>query len=139
MATQNTHPAQTHRPATAPANPAIDTHPGIPERWRQHRAGRERRMIVHWLRRTANHTAEPHPIARRRQALLHYRVAAVRTQLLEIAAILARTQHPDPGCLATLHELLANGCDSPLYNPDIHISELNATLYYIHTGLLSHA
>jgi hypothetical protein len=51
---------------------------------------------VRWLRRTANRADEPHPIARRRQALLHYRVAAVRTELLEIAATLERTCDPDP-------------------------------------------
>lgn len=58
---------------------------------RERTARRERGMIVHWLPRTANHTAEPHLIARRREALLKDRVTAVRNELLEIAAILART------------------------------------------------
>ena len=92
-------------------------------------------MIVQWLRRTANRTDEPHPLARRRQALLHYRAAAVRTELLEIAATLEHTHNPDPDCIAALHDLLANGCDSPLYNPDIHVSELRATLHYVRSRL----
>ena len=95
-------------------------------------------MIVKWLRRTANRTEQPHPIARRRQALLHYRAAAVRTELLEIAVTLERAHTPDPACVATLHELLANGCDSALYNPDIHVSELRATLHYVRAGLARH-
>jgi hypothetical protein len=67
--------------------------------------------------------------------LLHYRVAAVRTDLLELAAILERAHDPDPACLAALHELLANGCDSPLYNADIHVSELHGTLHHLRTEL----
>jgi hypothetical protein len=94
-----------------------------------------RRRLARWLRRTAAHAQEPDPIARRRRTLLHDRVAAVRTDLLEIAAMLERTQYPDPASIAALHDLLANGCDSPLHNSDIHISELQATLYYIRAGL----
>ncbi len=63
----------------------------------------------------------------------------MRTELLEIAATLERAQNPDPACVATLHELLANGCDSPLYNPDIHISELYATVHYVRAGLVTRA
>ena len=32
------------------------------------------------------------------------------------------------------HKLLTDGCDSPLYNRDIHVSELWATLYYLRVG-----
>jgi hypothetical protein len=99
------------------------------ERWRERRAIHKRRVLVQWLRRTANHTHEPHPIARSRHALLHYRAAAVRSELLEIA------HDPDPACVTTLHELLANGCDSPLYNPDVHVSELRAAVYYVRAGI----
>jgi hypothetical protein len=59
---------------------------------------------------------------------MHYRAAAVRADLLEIAAALERTPTPDPACIATLHKLLSNGCNSPLYNPRIPMSELHATL-----------
>jgi hypothetical protein len=135
MATQDTPPKPAHLPTKAPTAAAIESPVGVLERWRQHRAERERRVIVQWLRRTANRTEEPHPIARRRQALLHYRAAAVRTELLEIAATLEHTHDPDPDCMATLRDLLANGCDSPLYNSDIHVSELRATLHYVRSGL----
>jgi hypothetical protein len=117
---------------------------GIPTRWRTRLAARKearlisarnRRVLAQWARRTANRTTDPHPFARRREALLDYRAAAVRTELLEIAAVLERTHEPHPACFAALRTLLANGCDSPLYNPDIHISELHATLYYVRSGL----
>jgi hypothetical protein len=98
-------------------------------------SSRHRRVLARWLRRTAAHVHEPHPLVRRRETLLHDRVAAVRTDLLEIAAMLECAQHPDPAHVAELHDLLANGCDSPLYNSDIHISELYATLDYVRDGL----
>jgi hypothetical protein len=118
--------------------------PGVLDRWRARRAeqqqarltnARNRRFLARWLRRTANRTPQMHPLARRREALLDYRAAAVRTDLLEIAALIEHTRTPDPACVATLRNLLANGCDSPLYNPDIHISELHAILHYIRSGL----
>lgn len=134
MASQHQHTAHPQQPAQATRTTTASSR-GALEWWRQHRAERRRRVIVHWLRRTANRTEEPHPIARGRQPLLHYRAAAVRTKLLEIAAALERAQNPDPAAVATLRELLANGCDSPLYNPDIHVSELHATLHHIHVTL----
>jgi hypothetical protein len=93
---------------------------------------------VKWLRRTANATHERHPFARRRQTLLAHRAVAVRSELLEIAAVLEHAPDPNPTCVAELHRLLANGCNSPLYNPDIHISELRATVHYLRAGLLTH-
>ena len=131
--THNTRGIRTSPPR--PPGTTTASSRGIREWWRQRRAEHRRRVIVHWLRRTANRAEEPHPIARRRQPLLHYRAAAVRTELLEIAAALERAQNPDPAAVATLRELLANGCDSPLYNPDIHVSELHATLHHVRAGL----
>jgi hypothetical protein len=66
--------------------------------------------------------------------LLHYRAAAVRTDLLEIAALIERVDNPDPDCVAALRNLLANG-ESPLYHRDVHVSELYATLDHIRAGL----
>jgi hypothetical protein len=139
MATQDTYSKQAHLPAEAPTGATVKSRVGILERRHQRRAERERRVIVQWLRRTARRSDEPHPFVRRRQALLHYRVAAVRTDLLEIAATLERAQDPDQACVATLRELLANGCDSPLYNPDVHVSELRATLHGVRAGLVTNA
>jgi hypothetical protein len=96
---------------------------------------RNRRVIAKWLRRTANRLPGPRPLTRIPESLLHYRAAAVPSDLLEIAATLEHANNPDPACVAALHDLLANGCDSPLYNADIHISELHATLDYVRSGL----
>jgi hypothetical protein len=78
--------------------------------------------------------AAPAPTVRRRQVLLHHRAAAVRPEPLELAAMLERADKPDPACIAELRDLLANGCDSPLYNTDIHSSELRATLHHVRAG-----
>jgi hypothetical protein len=34
--------------------------------------------------------------------------------------------------VADVDKLLGDGCESPLYNRDIHISEPPAALYYLH-------
>jgi hypothetical protein len=138
MATRHTY---------SPTHTTVERGFGTLERWRERSttrklrrlvSPRQRRVIARWLRRTADHAEEPHPLARRRQALLHYRVVAVRTDLLEIAAMLEHAQDPDPACVEALRDLLANGCDSPLYNADIHVSELCATLAYVRSGLATH-
>jgi hypothetical protein len=140
-------PPPTHPPFTQPQHttPAASEPPaGILARWRAHRrrrtharliSARNRRKLARWLRRTADHSETPHALLRRRETLMHHRVALVRTQLLEIAASLEHTPDPDPARIATLQNLLANGCDSPLYNNEVHVSELFATLHYIRDGL----
>jgi hypothetical protein len=139
MATQPTHPTSIAEPTTDIVEPGTS----IRRRWHTHRSARaqarltsarNRRILAQWLRRTANHTEHLRPRTRTREPLLHYRAAAVRTDLLEIAALLERTNNPDPARVAALHDLLANGCDSPLYNPNVHISELHATLHYIRSS-----
>jgi hypothetical protein len=144
MATQPTNPAHHYQPIQGPAPISVEREPAVAERQRSRRAerkqarlisARNRRMLAKWLRRTANRTARPRPLTRTPEPLLHYRAAAVRTDLLDIAAILEHTPNPDPARVAALHDLLANGCDSPLYNPDIHISELHATLHHVRSGL----
>jgi hypothetical protein len=144
MATPDTHSQRAELPVRTATRTTAESGRGILERCRERTAARKdarlrsadnRRVLAKWLRRTAQHTQLPHPLARRRETLLHYRVAAVRTDLLEIAAILEHAHDPDPTSVAALHELLANGCDSPLYNADIHVSELHATLHYARAGL----
>jgi hypothetical protein len=138
-------PAERHdQPAHARTDTTVDDDHGILQRYRARIAARRRarlisprnrRAIARWIRRTAAHRQPSHPLARRRETLLHYRVAAVRTDLLEIAAMLDRAHDPEPASVAALHDLLANGCDSPLYAADIHVSELLATLHYVRSGL----
>jgi hypothetical protein len=144
VATQPTYPA----PLAQPAHATTERGPGLLARWRAHRAerrqarvvsARNRRVLAQWLRRTVHHPVDRDPTRRRREILLCDRVAAVRTELLEIAALLECGPDPDPACVVALHGLLASGCDSPLYNADVHISELRATLYYVQAELASAA
>jgi hypothetical protein len=97
---------------------------------------RYRRVLVCWLRLTAEHATDHDPIRRRHDVLLHYRAAAVRSDLLEIAALLYHAHDPDPEAIVLLHGLLANHRgDSPLYNRHIPASELDETLARIRTAL----
>ena len=65
---------------------------------------------------------------RRHELLLIPRAAAVRIELLEIAALIRCSPDPDPNCIADLYTLLTSGCDSPLYNPGVPAEQLRATL-----------
>jgi hypothetical protein len=143
MATQPTNPASVAHPAHAQTAGALERAPRILDRWQARRAerkkvrltsARNRRVLAKWLRRTANHKIDPDPIRRRHDVLLHYRAAAVRTDLLEIAALIERAENPDPDCVAALRNLLLNG-DSPLYHPGVPVSELYATLDHVRSGL----
>ena len=98
-------------------------------------SARKRHALVRWLRRAAAHTTDRGPRRRRFVVLLPDRVAAVRGDLLEVADLLETTAAPDPACVADLYRLLSDGCESPLYNPDVHVSELTATLYYARSAL----
>jgi hypothetical protein len=104
------------------------------ERWRQHRLERNRSALVQLLRRTADGTHDTDRVRDRREAL-HYRAAAVRTPLLELAAVLEHAHDPDPATVAELRELLSNGRDSPLYNAKIPAAELDKALQRIRAEL----
>lgn len=66
--------------------------------------------------------------------MLQDRVAAVRDELLEIALMLEHADDLDPSWVVTVRRLMTDGCASPLFNRDIHISELLATLFYLRRG-----
>ncbi len=136
MTTSNKHSERVDLPVETPTPPRSRAR-CILKRRRQRTAARKCRVLVKWLRRTAKRARKPDPIPRR-QTLLHYRANAVRSELLQIAAMLERTDDPDPASVKAVHELLANGCDSPLYNPDIHVSELRATLHSVRAVLVAH-
>jgi hypothetical protein len=144
MATQDTYSGRVHQPADVSAPTSTETDPTILERWRERSAERKRRRLVsarsrrvlaHRLRRTGNRSHDPDPVRRHRETRLHYRAAAVRAELLEIAALIEHAPTPDPACVAALRNLLANGCDRPLYKADIHICELHVNLHYVRSGL----
>jgi hypothetical protein len=143
MSTQS-NPATVAHQAHAEGSGALGRAPGVLARWQGRRAerkrarlisARNRRVLAKWLRRTANHAIDPDPIRRRYDVLLHYRAAAVRTDLLEIAAMLERANDPNPDCVTALHDLLAHTGHSPLYDPKISFSELEAALDCIRSGL----
>jgi hypothetical protein len=100
-------------------------------------AERRRLRVADGLCSVARHAA---PRARRRhdELLLIARAAAVRSELLEVAALVRWSPHPDPDCLAELHALLTNGCDSPLYNLDVPAEQLAATLHRARITLGNH-
>jgi hypothetical protein len=143
MATQPTHSGTLAPPAPAHTASALERGLGIVDRWQDRRAERKkaqlisernRRVLAKWLRGIANHRLDPDPIRRRHEVLLHYRAASVRTDLLEIAALIEHVDTPDPDCVAALRNLLTNGA-GPLYHPGVHVSELYATLDYVRSRL----
>jgi hypothetical protein len=93
-------------------------------------SSRNRRILASSLRRAA--TCKPTPSAR--TVLLQDRAATVRDELLELALTLERANDLDASWVLAIHKLLTDGCESPLFNSDIHISELRATLYYLRGG-----
>jgi hypothetical protein len=144
MSTPDTYSERPYVPAEA-QTPSVGGGRGIVRRWRERRtertrarlvSARNRRVLAQSLRRTARDANDRDPLRRRRDVLLHYRAAAVRTDLLEIAALLERAHDPDPGCVAALHQLLRDG-DSPLYHPGVPAAELRATLDHVRAGLVN--
>jgi hypothetical protein len=132
------------QPGRTPTRNGVECPRGTVGRWRFRSAERKRarlggvrnrRVLARWLRRTARTAVDRDPIRRRRDVLLHYRAAAVRTDLLEIAALLEHANSADSVCIEALHALLANACDSPLYNANIPFSELQETLDHVRSGL----
>jgi hypothetical protein len=74
-------------------------------------------------------------VRRRHELLLYDRVALVRPELLEIADQVDDDVWLDPDGTAELLRLLRDGCASPLYNREVHPSELLAAVYYMHRRL----
>jgi len=131
-----------HSGSTGLAQPAMLTSPerGLEQTGRRRGprpvSARRRRRLARWLRRTARRALDPDPRHPQSRLLLRDRAAGVCSDLLEIAGSLERTDDPDREAVEALLELLRNGCNSPLYNADVHESELRATLYYARAALL---
>jgi hypothetical protein len=130
----------------AEARSTVQSDPGTVRRRQARRAERRRarlislrnrRSLARFLRMVAKDALDTDPIRRRNDVLLHYRAAAARTDLLQIAAMVEQADDPDPSCIAALHNLLRDGI-SPLYNPAVPATELRDTLDYIRRGLLRH-
>jgi hypothetical protein len=116
----------TMRPSDALADDraGTDTRAGAPPI-----RARTRRMVIDGLRAVARRSRQAGP-RRRQEILLCQRAAAVSAELLELAALLDITDDPDPPGTRALLRLLTDGGESPLYNPRVHVSELQATLDY---------
>ncbi len=100
--------------------------------WKQRRllSRRTRRRLAAGARRAATSGRRPS----RHTVLLQDRAAAVKAELIEIALTLESADDLEASWVAETHKLLTDGCGSPLYNRDIHVSELWATLYYLRVG-----
>ena len=139
-ATTDTHSKWSRPAAEAPAPTTIERDHGIVGRCLERAAERSRarlvsprnrRKLAQSLRRTAR---DANRTRQRYDLLLRDRAAAVRTDLIEIAARLEQAQDPDPARVAAVRELLTQG-DSPLYHPGVPARELRATLDYVRSGL----
>jgi hypothetical protein len=96
---------------------------------------RTQRTLIAGLRAVARRS-RPQGRPRRFEVLLSRRAAAVSDELLRLAALLDITDDPDPAAVDALRALLTDGCQSPLYNPAVHVSELYATLIDVRRRLL---
>jgi hypothetical protein len=115
---------------------ADNSPPGVVARWRALSARRRQRRLVsartrRSLAASARRAATSAPVRSRHTVLLVDRAAAVRDELLELALILEHADHRDASWVFAIRKLLTDGCESPLYNRDVHMSELRAALYYL--------
>jgi hypothetical protein len=142
-ATTDTHSKWSRPAAEAPAPTTIERDHGIVGRCLERAAERRRaqlvsprnrRKLAQWLRHTARDASDRNRTRQPYDLLLCARAAAVRTELIEIAARLEQAQHPDPARVAAVRELLRDGT-SPLYHPGVPACELRATLDYVRSGL----
>jgi hypothetical protein len=92
---------------------------------RNRRNRRNRRRLAEGLRRTA--AVEQPPRRFDCCPVLTDRVAVVRYELLLLADALEHSSDPDPAGVALIGELLTRGC-SPLYNANVPVADLHATL-----------
>lgn len=102
---------------------------------RHARAARRRRRLIRRLRRLAATVPARDPLRRRSDPWLHDRLGSARAELAALADALQGIGTPDALVLRELEVLVADGCASPLLNPELHVSELRATLYYVRSRL----
>jgi hypothetical protein len=96
---------------------------------------RDGRRVAGWLRGAVARATASGRLVRRSGLLLGDRVVAVQAELLEIAELLEQSRQPDAQAVTAVRRLLTDGLQSPLYNRDVHPSELLATLYFVRSRL----
>jgi hypothetical protein len=95
---------------------------------------RHRRALAQGMRAVARAAADQTSPSRW-NVLLRRRAAPLRTELLQVAAMVERVHEPDVACIAALDDLLRDGAKSPLYNPKIDPRELAVTLDCVRRAL----
>jgi hypothetical protein len=131
----STHVARSHRVHTMALSPELVGLPDLAAERRRLQCARTRCALAAGLRRTADPIQPPRRLDP--CPVLADRVLSIRDELLELADDLEQTQTPDPASVALLRELLTNGT-SPLYNPNLPVDELRATLDHVRAGLQTH-
>jgi hypothetical protein len=96
---------------------------------------RDARRVAGWVRAAVARATASGRVVRRSGLLLCDRVVAVRAELLEVAELLERAERPDADAVRAVRGLLVDGLQSPLFNRDVHPSELLATLYFVRVRL----
>ena len=126
------HLSREHRLSRWAVFPELDTLPDLARKRKRLQSARTRHALAAGLRRTA----DPEQPPRRFDCcpVLPHRVAAVRTELLQLATDLEQQQPPDPSSVALIHELLTDAT-SPLYNPNRSADDLRDTLARAHARL----
>ncbi len=126
------HLARKHRLATLAIFPELADLPDLARKRKQLQSARTRRALAAGLRRAAAPAQPP----RRFDCcpVLPDRVAAARTELLQLATDLEQAQQPDPACVALIHDLLTDAT-SPLYNPNRSADDLRDTLTRARAGI----
>lgn len=95
---------------------------------------RERRSVAQGMRRVCRAAADQEPGVTW-SVLLRSRAVRLRSELLEVAALLERAEDPDWASVAALRELLRDGGTSPLYNPAVDPLRLEVILDCARAGL----
>jgi hypothetical protein len=100
---------------------------------------RDAHRVAGQLRGAAARVTASGRVIRRSGLLLGDRVVAVQAELLEIAELLEQSERPDEQAVTAVRRLLTDGLQSPLFNRDVHPSELRATLYFVRSRLAGDA
>jgi hypothetical protein len=128
--------ARARRLATLATFPDFAEMPDLASKRKRLQSARKRRALAAGLRRTVAPKQPP----RRFDCCpaLPDRVAAMRSELLQLADELEQAQDPDPVCVALIHELLTDGT-SPLYNPNVPAADLNTVVTRARAGITAQA
>jgi hypothetical protein len=126
------HVARERQLATVAVFPEFARLPELASKHRRLVSPRHRRALVTGLRRAASPSQPP----RRFDCcpVLRDRIASVRLELRQIANDLEPSNDPDLATVALIHELLTSAC-SPLYNPNVPLDALHATLTRARNGI----